>query len=69
LPKLDQFLAQVPKAYEPCDKIAKPLPSMRHETVVLVRHATAGNLRAYVLVITAAKGTPPQTVQALADQL
>lgn len=38
------------KDYEPYDKIVKPLPDMRRATVTLVRHANAGNLRAYVLV-------------------
>jgi uncharacterized protein YecE (DUF72 family) len=42
---------------------------MRRETVKLVRHANAGNLRAYVLVNNRSEGNAPQTVQALADML
>jgi hypothetical protein len=57
------------KAYEPYDKIVKPLPDMRRETVALVRHANAGNLRAYVLVNNRSEGNAPLTVQALADAL
>jgi uncharacterized protein YecE (DUF72 family) len=57
------------KAYEPYDKIVKPLQDMRRETAKLVRHANAGNLRAYVLVNNRSEGNAPQTVQALADML
>jgi hypothetical protein len=57
------------KAYGPYDKIVNPVPDMGRETVAVVRHATAGNLRAYVLVNNRSEGNAPQTVQALADQL
>lgn len=57
------------KAYEPYDKIVKPLPDMRSETVSLVRHANAVNLRTYVLVNNRSEGNAPLTVQALADAL
>ena len=36
------------KAYEPYDRLLKPLPDMRPDTIRLVRHANAGNFRAYV---------------------
>ena len=57
------------KAYQPYDKIVKPLPDMRRETVRLVRRANAGNLRSYVLVNNRSEGNAPETVQALADML
>lgn len=57
------------KAYQPYDKVVKPLPDMRRETVRLVRHANAENRRAYVLVNNRSEGNAPQTVQALADML
>jgi uncharacterized protein YecE (DUF72 family) len=56
------------KAYAPYDKIVKILPDMRRETVTLVRHAAAGNLRAYVLVNNRSEGNAPTTVQALFDE-
>lgn len=56
------------KAYTPYDKIVKPLPDMRRETVTLVRQATVSNLRAYVLVNNRSEGNAPLTVQALFDQ-
>jgi hypothetical protein len=51
------------------DKIVRPLPDMRRETVKLVRHANGGNLRAYVFVNNRSEGNEPQTVQAPVDML
>ena len=57
------------KAYEPYDKLVRPLPDMRDQTVKLVRQAVGERRRAYVLVNNRSEGNAPLTVQALADQL
>lgn len=57
------------KAYEPYDKIVKPLPEMRRETVTLVKKAIAQNRRSYVLVNNRSEGNAPLTVQALVTSL
>jgi len=57
------------KAYEPYDKLVKPLPDMRRETVTLIRDAIAHNRRSYVLVNNRSKGNAPLTVQALVAHL
>jgi len=57
------------KAYQPYDKIVRPLPRMRADTVTLVRQAVQENRQAYVLVNNRSEGSAPLTVQALVDQI
>ena len=57
------------KAYEPYNKIVRPLPEMRTETLRLVRQAVAENRRSHVLVNNRSEGSAPLTVQALVAQL
>ena len=57
------------KAYEPYDKLVRPLPDMRDQTVQLVKHAIGERRRAYVLVNNRSEGNAPLTVQALVDRL
>jgi uncharacterized protein YecE (DUF72 family) len=57
------------KAYRPYDKIVRPLPEMRAETVSLVRQAIAHTRRIYVLVNNRLEGNAPLTIMALADAL
>jgi hypothetical protein len=57
------------KAYEPYNKIVRPLPDMRTETLRIVRQAVAENRRSHVLVNNRSEGSAPLTVQALVDQL
>ena len=42
---------------------------MRRDTVELVQHAIAKNLRSYVLVNNRSEGNAPLTVQALVEQI
>lgn len=60
---------QAVRIAEPYDKIVAELPTMRKDTVTLVRRAVAEQRRAYVLVNNRSEGHAPRTVQALADQL
>jgi uncharacterized protein YecE (DUF72 family) len=53
------------KAYEPYDKLVRPLPDMREQTVRLVRQAVLEHRRAYVLVNNRTEGNAPQTTKAL----
>ncbi len=55
------------KAYRPYDKIVRPLPDMRQETVSLVKQALARKHRAYVLVNNRTEGNAPLTIQALLE--
>lgn len=57
------------KAYQPYDKIVRPLPQMRAETVTLIRQAVQENRPTYVLVNNRSEGSAPLTVQALVDQI
>lgn len=57
------------KAYEPYNKIVRPLPDMRTETVSLVKQAVTEQRRAHVLVNNRSEGSAPLTVQALVDEL
>lgn len=45
------------------------LPTMRKDTVALVKQAVEEKRRAYVLVNNRSEGSAPLTVQALVDQL
>lgn len=54
---------------EPYNKIVKPLPEMRKDTLQLVSEAMGQHWRAYVLVNNRAEGSAPLTVQALVDSL
>ena len=57
------------KAYKPYDKLVRPLPDMRDQTMKLVKQAIGERRRASVLVNNRSEGNAPLTVQALADQL
>jgi uncharacterized protein YecE (DUF72 family) len=57
------------KAYRPYNKIVKPQPEMRQETVTLLKQAERRKRRAYVLVNNRAEGNAPLTVQALVEAL
>ena len=60
---------QAVRIAEPYDKIVAELPTMRKDTVALVKQAVTEQRRAYVLVNNRSEGHAPLTVQALADQL
>ena len=60
---------QAVKAYQPYDRIVRPLPRMRDETVTLLGHAVQEQREAYVLVNNRSEGSAPLTVQALVDQI
>ena len=49
------------KAYRPYDKIVRPLPEMRQETVSLVKAAVSRKRRVYVLVNNRSEGNAPST--------
>jgi uncharacterized protein YecE (DUF72 family) len=53
------------KAYEPYDKLVRPLPDMRAATVRLVTQAVQEGRRAYVLVNNRSEGHAPGTAKAL----
>lgn len=57
------------KAYEPYDKLVRPLPDMREQTVRLVKAAIGERRRAYVLTNNRSEGNAPATIRALADLL
>ena len=57
------------KVYEPYNKLVRPLPDMRHQSVTLVTQATGERRRSYVLVNNRSEGNAPLTIQALTDQL
>jgi uncharacterized protein YecE (DUF72 family) len=57
------------KAYEPYNKLVKPLPDMRQETLTLIDQAVTEEVRAHVLVNNRSEGSAPLTIQALVDQL
>jgi uncharacterized protein YecE (DUF72 family) len=53
------------KAYEPYDKLVRPLPDMREATAHLVAQAVGEGRRAYVLVNNRTEGHAPGTTKAL----
>jgi uncharacterized protein YecE (DUF72 family) len=55
------------KAYEPYDKLIRPLPDMRQQTGKLVKQAIGEHRRAYVLVNNRSERNAPLTIQALTD--
>jgi uncharacterized protein YecE (DUF72 family) len=57
------------KAYEPYDKLVRPLPDMRAAAVRLVTQAVEEQRRSYVLVNNRSEGHAPGTVKALHDML
>lgn len=57
------------KAYQPYDKIVRPLPQMRGDTVRLIKQSVQEHREVYVLVNNRSEGSAPLTVQALVDQL
>jgi uncharacterized protein YecE (DUF72 family) len=57
------------KAYEPYNKLVRPVPEMRTDTLKIVRQAIAENRQSYVLTNNRSEGSAPLTVQALVDQL
>ena len=54
---------------EPHTKINDEFPTMRRQTVNLVKQAIGGKRRAYVLVNNRSEGNAPLTIQAIMDQL
>lgn len=61
--------AQAVRIAAPYDKIVAELPTMRKDTIELVRRAVAENRRTYVLVNNRSEGSAPLTVKVLRDQL
>ena len=57
------------KAYEPYNKLVRPLPDMREQTVKLVKQAIGEHRRAYVLVNNRSEGNAPLTVEGLVGML
>jgi uncharacterized protein YecE (DUF72 family) len=57
------------KAYEPYDKLVRPLPDMRESAVRLVDRAVSEQRRAYVLVNNRAEGHAPGTAKSLYTRL
>lgn len=56
------------KAYEPYNKLVRPIPTMRAETIQIARQSMQQQVNAYVLVNNRSEGSAPLTVQALVDQ-
>ena len=65
----DKKYHEAVKAYEPYDKLVRPLPDMREATVALVKQAVGEHRRAYVLVNNRSEGHAPGTVKALHGML
>jgi uncharacterized protein YecE (DUF72 family) len=65
----DKKYHEAVKAYEPYDKLVRPLPEMREAAVGLVRQAVDERRRAYVLVNNRSEGHAPGTVKALHSML
>ena len=57
------------KRAEPYTKIVEELPTMRRETMQLVRQAVSEGRRAYGLVNNRGEGNAPLTVQGLSEML
>ncbi|HJR76608.1 MAG TPA: DUF72 domain-containing protein [Nitrospiraceae bacterium] len=66
---LDKKYHDAVKAYQPYDKLVRPLPDMRRQAVSLVHRAVADQRRAYVLVNNRSEGNAPDTVKALYARL
>jgi hypothetical protein len=66
---LGMSYAAAKKRAVPYTKIVEELPTMRRETVQVVRQAVSEGRRAYVLVNNRAEGNAPMTVQALTEML
>jgi hypothetical protein len=65
----DKKYHEAVKAYEPYDKLVRPLPDMREAAVQLVTQAVEERRRAYVLVNNRSEGHAPGTVKAIHDLL
>jgi uncharacterized protein YecE (DUF72 family) len=65
----DKKYHEAVKAYEPYDKLVRPLPEMRESTVRLTRQAVEERRRAYILVNNRSEGHAPATAKALRDML
>jgi len=65
----DKKYHEAVKAYEPYDKLVRPLPEMREAAVRLVRQAVEEGRRAYALVNNRSEGHAPGTVKAIHDML
>lgn len=65
----DKKYHEAVKAYEPYDKLVRPLPDMRESAVRLVTQAVEERRRAYVLVNNRSEGHAPGTVKGLHDML
>ena len=61
--------AQAVRIAEPYNKMVAELPTMRQDTVNLVKQAVVQERRSYVLVNNRSEGSAPFTVQALTDHL
>jgi uncharacterized protein YecE (DUF72 family) len=69
LTPLDKKYHDAVRAYEPYDKLVRPLPDMRRQAVALINRAVADQRRAYVLVNNRSEGNAPETVKALYARL
>jgi uncharacterized protein YecE (DUF72 family) len=65
----DQKYHDAVKAYQPYDKLVRPLPDMRESAVRLVKQALVEKRRSYVLINNRAEGHAPGTAKALYGQL
>jgi len=65
----DKKYREAVKAYEPYDKLVRPLPDMREGAVRLVTQAVKEQRRAYVLVNNRSEGHAPGTVKAIREML
>lgn len=61
--------ADAVRRYAPYDRLARPIPRMRADTLALIDQAVAEQKPAYVLVNNRAEGNAPMTIQALVDEL
>jgi uncharacterized protein YecE (DUF72 family) len=61
----DKKYHEAVKAYEPYDKLVRPLPDMRESSIRLITQAVEERRRAYVLVNNRSEGHAPGTVKAL----
>jgi uncharacterized protein YecE (DUF72 family) len=61
--------ADAVKTAAPYQSLVRPMPTMRRDTIRIVRQAAGEDRRAYVLVNNRAEGCAPLTIQALVDAL
>jgi len=61
--------ADAVKAATPYQALVRPMPTMRRDTIRIIRQAAGEDRRAYVLVNNRAEGCAPLTIQALVDEL